>query len=138
MPMPMMSPMMPPGMGAPPMGPSGMGGPPPGLAALLGGMGQGALPQPPGPPGGSPMDQLMPFLAGSGFQNILAQITKFMKIMTTVGERGDKSVRVPMQGNTGPLDNAAMQMAQARAAMPPPGAMPMSGPANLPIPIGLR
>ena len=140
MPLPMMMPppMPPQGMGGLPMGPPGMGGgASPGMAALLARMGQGApLPQPPGPPGGSPMDQIMPFLAGSGFQNILAQITKFMKIMTTVGERGDKSVRVPMQGNAGPMDQAAAQMAQARAAMPLPGAMPSQGPAGLPI--GLR
>lgn len=138
MPLPMMlPPMPPPGMGGPPMmGPPGMGGPPPGMAGLLARMGQGSpLPQPPGPPGGSPMEQIMPFLAGSGFQNILAQITKFMKIMTTVGERSDKSVRVPMQGNAGPMDNAAAQMAQARAAMPPPGAMPPQGPAGLPMPM---
>lgn len=137
-------PMPPPGMmgaGGPPglpMSPpgAGTGGPPPGIAALLSGLGRGALPQPPGAPGGNPMDKIMPFLAGSGFQNILGTITKFLKIMSTTGERADKSVRVPMQGNAGPMDQMAAQQMMARQAMPGPGAMPPSGPANLPMRIG--
>lgn len=82
------------------------------------------------------MDMIMPFLAGSGFQNILGSITKFMKILTTTGERSDKSVRVPMQGNAGPMDTMAAQQLMAQRGMPGPGAMPPVGPANLPIRIG--
>jgi hypothetical protein len=82
------------------------------------------------------MDKIMPFLAGSGFQNILGTITKFMKIMSTTGERADKSVRVPMAGNSGPMDDIAAQQMAARQMMPAPGGMPMAGPANLPVRLG--
>lgn len=126
---------LPPGFPMPPPG-AGAGQPPPGIAAMLAGLGQGGLPQPPGMPGKNPMDQIMPFLAGSGFQNILGTITKFMKIMSTTGERSDKSVRVPMQGNVGEMDRMAAQQMMARQAMPSPGGMPPMGPANLPVRIG--
>ena len=136
-------PLPPPGMmgpGGPPPGgmmpPPGIGGPPPGLAGLMASMGQAGLPQPPGLPGKNPMDMIMPFLAGSGFQNILGSITKFMKIMSTTGERADKSVRVPMQGNAGPMDTMAAQQMLAQRAMPGPAALPPSGPANMPVRIG--
>lgn len=79
------------------------------------------------------MGQLTPFLAGIGAQNFLAQITKFLKTITTIGTRGDKSVRVPMQANVGPMDQMAMQRLRTQQAGPPPGAMPHPGPASLPI-----
>lgn len=135
MPLPMGMPMPPPGM-MPPPGLSGMGGPPPGLAGLMASLGRGGLPEPPGLPGKNPMDQIMPFLAGSGFQNILGSITKFMKIMSTTGERAEKSVRVPMGANQSQMDQMAAQQMAARSAMPSPGGLPMAGPANLPVRIG--
>ena len=134
-------PMPPPGMmgmGGPP-GPPGMspGGPPPGgIASLVARLGQGGLPQPPSTPGGNPMDKVMSMAAGAGINTMLQTFTKFMKIMSTTGERSEKSVRVPMQGNAGPMDQMAAQQMMARQAMPGPGAMPPSGPANLPMRIG--
>lgn len=137
MPLPMGMPMPPPGMMRPPGPPGmGMGGPPPGMAGLMASLGRGSLPEPPGLPGKNPMDQIMPFLAGSGFQNILGSITKFMKIMSTTGERAEKSVRVPMGANQSQMDHAASQIMQAQQGMPTPGGMPMQGPANLPVRIG--
>ena len=99
--------------------------PPAGLMALLGGGG--------GAPGGqSPLSALMPMMAGIGLQQMLGQITKFLKTISTVGARGDKSTRVPMQGNVGPMDQMMMrqQMAQQMAG---PQAMPAAGPAQLPM-----
>lgn len=141
---PMGLPMPPPGMmgvGAPPGLPMpppgmGMGGPPLGIATMLSGLGQGGLPQPPGAPGGNPMDKITTMAAGAGINALLQTFTKFMKIMSTTGERSDKSVRVPMGSNQGPMDNAVQQMMQARQGMPGPGALPMQGPANLPVRIG--
>lgn len=135
MPLPMMGP---PGMsglpGMPPATPSPGGGNP--LLALLASMQGGGLPPPPAsPPQNGGMDKLMPFMAGAGFQGILGQITKFLKIISTVGTREDKSTRVPMQGNIGQMDRTAMQMAQMRQGMPGPGVMPQQGPANLPMPM---
>ena len=124
-------------MPPPPQAPGmGMGGPPPGLAAMLAGLGQGGLPQPPSAPGGNPMDKITTMAAGAGINTLLQTFTKFMKIMSTTGERSEKSVRVPMQGNQGPMDAAAQQMMMAQQGMPGPGAMPMNGPANLPVRIG--
>jgi hypothetical protein len=82
------------------------------------------------------MDKVMSMAAGAGINTMLQTFTKFMKIMSTTGERADKSVRVPMQGNAGPMDQMAAQQMMARQAMPGPGAMPQSGPANLPMRIG--
>ena len=130
--MPQEPPMPPMGGGTPPPG-GGGGMPPAGLLALLGGGGQGA---PGAMPGGSasPLSALMPMLAGVGLQQMLAQITKFMKTISTVGTRGDKSTRVPMQANIGPMDQMAMrqQMAQQQMAQAPQ-AMPAAGPAQMPL-----
>lgn len=127
--------MPPPGMGMPPPG-AGMGGPPPGLLAMLSGLGQGGLPQPPGTPSANPMGKMADMAAGAGLNTLMATFTKLMKIMSTTGGRSEKSVRVPMAGNSGPMDEMASQQMAARQGMPGPGAMPLQGPANLPMRIG--
>lgn len=114
---------------------TGGGMPPAGLLALLGGQGAlGGIQGAPMPGGASPLSALMPMMAGIGFQQMLAQITKFMKTISTVGTRGEKSTRVPMQANVGQLDQLAMrqQLAQQAMAQAPQG-LPAAGPAQLPI-----